>query len=234
MSEVAMLFRLQEVDLDSLAVQRRLLEVKAQQGETEALREARQRVEMARKEAADWRTRMTELELTLDSLTEKIEAGEKRLYGGRIRNPKELESLQMETASLKKRLGTVEEEALQAMERVEETRAALSQAEQHLQQVEAEWREMQAALKAEQQDLQRKLASLRAEREKVVAALSPEALSAYDDLRKRKGGRAVARLEGNVCQGCQVSVSANKVRAAQAGGTLAFCGNCERILYTVS
>jgi len=231
MNETAMLFELQQVDLDLVAVQRRLLEVDALLGETLALRDARQQVERARKGARTWHTRLTELELNLESLAEKIAAGEKRLYSGKVRSPKELENLQMETASLKNRLRAIEEEALHAMERVDETRAALEEAEQHLQQVEGEWKETQKALATERKELLERLNALNAERKERIAALSQKALSAYDYLRKQKGGHAVALLKGGVCQGCRVSVSANKVREVQAGGGLVFCGNCDRILY---
>jgi hypothetical protein len=231
MNETAMLFELQQVDLNMVALQRRLLEVEALLGETLALRDARQQVERARERARTWHTRLTELELNLESLSEKIETGEKRLYSGRVRNPKELESLQMETVSLKNRLRAIEEEALQAMERVDETRAALTRAEQHWREVEREWKETQKALAAERKELMRRLNTLTSERRERIATLSPRALSAYDHLRKQKGGHAVALLKGGVCQGCRVSVSANKVREVHAGSSLVFCGNCDRILY---
>lgn len=232
MNEAVALHDLQQIDLALLACARRLAEVQSQLEDSQALMDARQQVEATSERVSTWRARVREMDLAMESLISKIRSGEERLYSGQVHNPKELASLELETTHLKQRLGAMEEEALQAMEQVDDTSTALDTAERQLRELESAWQESQARLSAEQDDLQRRLASLRHERQQLAKALSANALRAYDYLRQRKGSTAVAQLKDGVCQGCRVSVSANKVREVHAGNTLISCGNCDRILYS--
>ena len=57
-------------------------------------------------------------------------------------------------------------------------------------------------------------------------------LHTYDTLRPRRGGRAMARLDGDACAVCLVAVSPSRTAAAAHDGEeLAFCENCGRILW---
>ena len=56
-------------------------------------------------------------------------------------------------------------------------------------------------------------------------------LALYEDLRHRRGGRAVAVLTGELCQGCGVTLPTNQAQQARQGEALPLCSSCERILY---
>ncbi len=232
MNEAVALHDLQQIDLELLACARRLSEVESQLEDSQAVLNARKQVEATSERVGTWRARVRELELAMESLISKIRSGEERLYSGQVHNPKELAGLERETTHLKQRLGALEEEALQAMEQVDEKSTALDTAERLLREMESAWQETQAQLSAERDDLQRRLAVLRRERQQLARTLSASALRTYDYMRQLKGDTAVAQLKGGVCQGCRVSVSKNKVREVHAGNTLVSCGNCDRILYS--
>jgi predicted nucleic acid-binding Zn-ribbon protein len=55
-------------------------------------------------------------------------------------------------------------------------------------------------------------------------------LHTYDTLRVRRGGRAVARIDGDTCAVCLVAISPSRLAAAREGEQLAYCENCGRIL----
>ena len=48
-------------------------------------------------------------------------------------------------------------------------------------------------------------------------------LAIYDDLRPRRGGRAVARLDGDECSACLVAASPFSLEAARFGDQLVYC-----------
>jgi len=229
MSEAAILYRLQQIDLALTDLQQRL-HTQTQLGETTELQQARNAVQATKKQASVWRTRLKEAELALESLVSKISQGEQRLYSGKVRNPKELRNLQRELTSLKQRRSAKEEEVLGAMVQVEDLARSQEEAHRHLRAVESAWRESQASLTAEQESLQKQLSELSKERREVAATVSANALRMYDYLRQRKAGRAVALLAEGVCQGCRVSVSSNKKREVQLQDSIVTCGNCGRIL----
>jgi uncharacterized protein len=66
-----------------------------------------------------------------------MQTSEASLYGGKIRNPKELQDLQVEIAALKRRTATLEDEQLEAMLAVEDAETQLTEANKNLNEVKA-------------------------------------------------------------------------------------------------
>jgi len=215
--------------LDRLS--RRLREIEASLGETEELRRARLDLEEAEKALHKLQAKLRDLELENAGLGDKIKANEQRLYGGTVKNPKELTSLQEENAYLRRRRSHLEDVILEVMIEVEEAQERADGARTHLTQVEEQWRVEQERLTAEQAALQDKLHALQERRQTLRTALPPDDLEIYDDLRRRRGGLAVSILKEGICQGCQMSLPSSKAQQARQGDVLVFCGSCDRILY---
>ena len=225
------LYRLQTIDLEIEQKTRRLEEVKARLTGNEEVERARLVLQESEKELSRWRTKLRDQELEMRSLTSKITSVEDRLYSGRIKNPKELANLQDESLYLKRKKSELEDRILESMIEVEEGEARVREQKERLAHLEAEWQATQARLIAEQEELTKRLSQLQAERIKLRKTIQAEDLALYEDLRHRKGGIAVALLEGELCRGCGVTLPASKVQKARQGNTLILCGSCERILY---
>jgi hypothetical protein len=231
MTKAEMLYRLQTIDLEINERNRRLEEVKAGLGGNEELRRLRQALQEGERRLSRQRTKLRDRELEMRSLANKIALVEDRLYSGRIKNPKELANLQDEVQYLKRRKGELEDQVLEAMIEVEESEASLTEQRERLARLEEDWQQTQAQLSAEQKELMTRLNQLQAERSELQKAIGAADLALYEDLRRRKGGRAVALLEGDLCQGCGVTLPTSKVQQARQGEALTLCGSCERILY---
>lgn len=231
MSKAETLYRLQTIDLEADARYRRLKEVKAALEGNEELPRVWQALQDEEKKLSRQRTKLRDRELEMQSLTDKIVSVEDRLYGGRIKNPKELANLQEEVQSLKRRKGELEDQVLEAMIEVEESEASVTEQRERLARLEEEWQETQARLSAEQNELISRLSQLKAERAGLQRAIEAGDLALYEDLRHRRGGRAVALLEGELCQACRVTLPTTKVQQARQGEALTLCSSCERILY---
>jgi hypothetical protein len=226
------LYRLQQLDSEQDAKQRRLVEIEAALGDDRALREARQSVKEAEERARRWQVRQRDLELEIESLSSRMARSEKRLYGGEVKNPKELSDLQAEIASLKRRRRKLEDTLLEAMIDREEADAALDEAVARLEEVESTWLTRQADLRAERETLQEHLEEIGRQRERVVPRIEAEILTTYERVRERKGGQAVAQIRGNACAACGVTVAPSlewKLRQ----GDLVHCDTCGRILVLV-
>jgi predicted nucleic acid-binding Zn-ribbon protein len=231
MGRVELLYRLQEVDTELDAKRRRLQQVQASLGETEELCQARARLEQAEAAYRRWQARLQDLELKVATLENKIRSSEERLYSGTVRNPKELESLQQELIYLRRRKGSEEDSLLEAMIGVEEHEAAWKDAQAQWEGVETAWTASQAALCRERDELVARLAELAELRTAREQAVDGADLKTYDNLLRRKGGIAVARLQGDLCTCCHVEVPSSQSQKARQGEVLVFCGSCERILY---
>jgi uncharacterized protein len=230
MSQVLELLSLQAID-DELAsyraanadVERRLL------GDDELI-EAR-RVLLEREtvlEAARREQRRAEAEV--EDISDRIAREETRLYDGSIKNPKELTSLQHEVETQKAMRSRFEDTLIQALDNAEAANREHREAAKAVTALEARWHTAQDALRHEARRLQDLITRGEAKREIQKPNVTPRALHLYEDLRKRKGGMAVSRLNGSTCSGCRIAIPDALRRKAMAPMDLAQCPNCERIL----
>jgi predicted nucleic acid-binding Zn-ribbon protein len=232
MSRSANLYALQQIDHETDSHRGRLAVINDSLGETNELRSARSRLNQAHEMLSQWRTKQRDQELVLQGLEQKRQASEHRLYGGKIRNPKELSDLQEEVASLGRRRASIEDELLETMMMVEEGEAEEKEASESLSRINGQWERDQAGLQAEKETLEGRLLELTALRQQRVASIAPADLESYEHLRPRKRGVAVAVLQGDECQGCMITVSAARVKQARSD-VLAYCGTCGRILHVI-
>jgi predicted nucleic acid-binding Zn-ribbon protein len=224
------LYELQNLDEELEHGQRRISEIGASLGETEALLQARRALAAAEEEHRTWMTRTRDLELEIESLENKISSSEKRLYSGSITNPKELSDIQSEVSSLKRRRSALEDELLEAMVYGDQVEATLEQCRATLEDAEAHWQADQTALQNEQRQLETRLEAVREERGKLRQSIDADDLAFYDKVRGRFGSITVTTLRDGVCGYCAVAPSSTKLKAIRSGRELLQCGNCGRIL----
>jgi predicted nucleic acid-binding Zn-ribbon protein len=161
----------------------------------------------------------------------KIKDTDQALYGGNVRNPKELQDLQNDIASMQKHQTVLEERQLQAMMALEESESASARSHQAVLAIETRRTEQEKTWQLEQAEVRAQLQTMEMQAEAALAAVLPEDLSLYQSLRKSKRGRAVVKMESDSCPGCGVTPSATRLDAARNGQEIVLCGNCGRILY---
>jgi len=231
MTAIADLYALQETDSALDQARAALERAEARLADTSEVDEAR--ATLQEREAAWRQAELAEraVELELEALREKIEPLETKLYGGSVRNPKELADLQADVESLKRRQSGIEDRALEAMAATEEAQAALNEARAALQEVEAARAAENRQLAEERERLLAEIAELEARRQRQSAGIDAQLLRLYEGLRASRQGRAVVRVERGLCQGCRISLPSNVLSRARSGTGLVQCTSCERILY---
>jgi predicted nucleic acid-binding Zn-ribbon protein len=231
MTIAADLYALQEIDSDVEATKASLAAVEEQLGESEELIAARQAVGEGRDALEDVSKQQRELEWQVDDLRSRLSDVEGKLYGGSVRNPKELGSMQDEANILRGQLRRREDELLDLMVRVEDRQAALRAAEESLTDVEESWRQDQKDLTSEKEKLEGELAGLEERREQQSGLIEARVLTLYDNLWERRQGRAVVKVERGMCGGCRISLPMTVLQKARSGLDVVQCVSCERILY---
>jgi len=229
MSQIDLLYRLQQIDDDIRAGKARLTVVVRSQRETEALLAARQHAESKAGQLREFRATQSNLDLELKSLNTKAQHSERRLYSGTVKNPKELEDLQNELESLTRRRSSLEDELLEAMIMVEEAQEEDTAARVSLEESEAHWAQDQADFRQEQSELIASVNTLTVQRKKHLEIVSAESLQAYEDAQRKAGTTAVVLLKNSRCRGCLVTVPENLVKWVDEG-QLIHCDSCSRIL----
>jgi predicted nucleic acid-binding Zn-ribbon protein len=165
----------------------------------------------------------------ISDITAKITVTNESLYSGRVRNSKELTSLQQELESLKHQRDPLEEKAMTLMEKIEAVQSHLEKLDVELKAVEGRLREEHKALHAQIDELTVKLATLKEQRAQAVTSISLDEARFYSDSKKRLG-IAVARVEQGTCGRCRISLSSAELQRARSGKVVQ-CSSCSRILF---
>lgn len=224
------LYRLQQIDRQIDRVRARLEIIQKTLENDKELKSVQTRFEDTTNENLRALHSMRSAEAEVDGLKIKIEQAESSLYGGNVKNPKELQDLQKEVASLKKHLTTLEERQLETMVLSETAGAEMEKAKADLEVVRSRLGNEHKKLIDEQLELVKQMESFGQEREAALAPIDTPLLAAYEDLRKKKRGVAVAEVEDDACASCGTTLNAALQQNARSQ-KLAYCPSCGRILF---
>lgn len=230
MTTVSQLYALQDIDLSIESGRNALQEAEALIGNTDELEEAREEAATRKEELHAAEKAFKEAEYEADELRQKIEPLEKKLYQGTILNPKELDDLQKDIDSLKRRRSTLDDQAIEAMEALEEAQRLQKEAQERLDAMETDHQAGQTVLRGRIAALESEIAERQKERDEEAAEVEPSLLQLYDRIAAIRQHRAVAKVEGGACQGCRLSLPSSLIQRARGGSNIVQCSSCERIL----
>lgn len=228
------LLDLQAIDttLAQLAHKRRTLPEHAELDELarrlSALTDERARAQVA---VDDIDRDIARLEKDIDQVRARKDKDQARLDTGR--GPaRELEALQHEMASLKRRQTELEDAELEFMEQRETAQATLDEIEAR----QAAARETREAAEARRDqvlaDIAKEEEFKSTSRQPLAADLPADLIALYDKVREASGGLGAALLKAGRCGGCRLELSGSeraRVKAAPADEVVR-CDECRRIM----
>ena len=178
---------------------------------------------------------LTRAERDVEQVRVRIDRDNNRLNAGQVSNARELESLQSEVASLRRRQSDLEEGVLELMEKRETAQALRDGAAAEGETVAADTASVTARSDVALGEINELDAKAQTARASVVAGLPDDLLALYDRVRAQSGGLGAAPLRRGQCLGCRVQLSTvdlNAIRAA-APDEVVRCEECRRILVRV-
>jgi hypothetical protein len=174
----------------------------------------------------DQRTREKDLEV----VQAKRSKTEGRLY--EVKTNKEYSAVLAEIEEIKQEKGRVEEEILVLMESQERLTADIKDAEARFKARETQGKQEEAALQEKLRAVEADLALVRTERAELARQLPAPVLADYDKLLKARGGLALAQvMKPNLCGGCRMTVTPQRLQELRAQSALLPCESCGRYLY---
>ncbi|HLB48170.1 MAG TPA: hypothetical protein VJL59_14275, partial [Anaerolineales bacterium] len=171
MSRASAIYRLQKIDTELDQRQAQLAEINTRLASNPAVQMAQVELAAAENELAAARRTAKALDDENLSLTAKIKEAEDRLYGGKVKNPRELKDLQTEIESFRRKRGGLDEEQLNAMDVVEAAEKKEAAARAALAAVEAARAEEQRDLSKDKGALEALIAKLGGEREAALISV---------------------------------------------------------------
>ena len=155
-----------------------------------------------------------------------------RLYSGEITNPKELQAIEVEIASLKRRQTELEDEAIVLMEQIEPVDGELAALGERMAALRVARTAATEELAAAEAEADAELATVLEERAALATSLDADLLATYERVLAQQGGVAVSRLAGNTCDGCHLALSAVELDRVkhERPDVLVYHEECGRIL----
>lgn len=232
MSRVSNLSRLQNTDQELDRCRKRLDEISAALADSAAVRSARAILEQAAAVRQAAQLTAKDAELAAATQRAKLDETERSLYGGSVRNPKELQDLQHEAESLQRHLAVLEDKLLETMVQLEDRERDEEVATGEFARVESAATYGRSNLMREQAEAEARFARLESEREVALAGVAPKDLALYTEMRESMGGRVVAVLHEGACGACGLALAASALQSVRNSAELFRCTQCGRILYS--
>jgi predicted nucleic acid-binding Zn-ribbon protein len=157
---------------------------------------------------------------------------EERMRSGEVTAARDLQAMDHEVGQLTERQHALEDEELVLLEEEEPLDVALAEQEAGAAALAAEEERLVAAVAAADVELRAAIEVCEASRAERAAGLPAELSERYERLRAHLGGVGAARLIGDRCDGCHLtlpSVELERMRALPED-TFATCPQCDRIL----
>ncbi len=231
MTTVRQLYALQEIDLDIDRVDRALAEAE-EELKTEISIENLETTLLAEEERLkDVQARQQENQMETSVRRERSESLESRLYDGSMVNARDLESLQHEAANVRSLLEQNEAMSLELSIQLEESQTRCAELHIELTEVKTRWEARRGELNQMVSSLNTERGDYDKQRRLLAGQVEQTALRRYETLRKSKGGRAVAKVERDLCQGCRMSLPTQLRQRVKSGRQTVNCTSCGRMLF---
>lgn len=171
------------------------------------------------------------IESKLSTKRIKLAQSESSLYSGKIQNPKELQDLQVEIASLKKAITILEDSQIEHWEKIEILTAIKTEKNNALEKVKMEDSLEIQRMESEISQLLNEQQRLLLEKKGVTSQISSSFLATYEKLVISKKGIAVSEIVDECCDSCGTTLTPSDCQHAKNHAIIQFCSNCGRILY---
>lgn len=232
MSAALGLYRLQHVDSQMDQIHGRLKAIQETLQNDRELRAAMDAFSASENESKTAERAFKSTGADVEKQRIKIELAESSLYGGKVHNPKELQDLQLDVASLKKHLVTLENIELEAMSALENAEQDMQTAKSQLERVQADKSIQYNDLTKESASLQKEIERLDSERKAVMSGIPQPSVLTYDSLRKQKRGVAITTVSDSACSACGTTLTPSQQQNARSTSQLFTCPTCGRILFS--
>ena len=165
-------------------------------------------------------------------LREKAAEVEAKMYSGTVSSPRELQAMQADIDQLRRHERTLETRELELMEAREPFDQDLVQLGEQSAALARDLDEARRALESSESAIDGEAAAEQKLRDGVAGDIEPSLVADYERRRAQARGVGVARLVGDTCQGCHLSIPATEVDRIRKSpeGTVSYCDNCGCIL----
>jgi predicted nucleic acid-binding Zn-ribbon protein len=231
--DTLLLVQEQDTALDRLRHRREALPARSELAARESdLTKRSSQVEALRSARDDVLKEEKRLDDEASSLDAHAKEMEQKLYSGTVSSPRELQAMQADVDSLKRHRSSIEDRELEVMERREQLDQDLAVADAALAELHAEVERLRGVIAEAEREIDAEIVVEQQARDEHAAAVPDRLLDDFERRRSRNRGAGAARLVGDTCQGCHLSIPSTEVERIRRApeGSVSYCDNCGCIL----
>lgn len=221
---------LQEVD-DLTRLSRKVLdEGAARQSQAEArLKSFESKLAAAESGLEEMRSRHRSLEAEVADLSVKKKNNESRQLS--IKNQNEYAALMKEAEFLASRIGEMEDEILDLLDRMEKAELEIGNLKMVVGEEAAVYAKSAGEIEKDLGDSRDRLAELARRREAIVENLPADQLKRYEEIARVRAGLAVTAAADGLCLACRLGFPPQIFNDLQRNEKIMTCPNCNRLIY---
>jgi uncharacterized protein len=228
--ELRRLWKLHQIDAALHEIRHRAAALDPGKKETATLQAEEARHAALEGEAKALHGEQLDLELKQRTAQDKAAKFEKELFGGKVVNPREVEAMQKEIATLKKQASSYDDRLLELMDLVPEAQAKVKALEPVIVKAKADLQARRKQALEEKTKLEEAFKANSAARPAAAKEIDAGLLAKYDAIRNKAGTGMAQIQKGNFCEGCHSHLAERTVQSAR-DDKLVTCEQCHRILY---
>ncbi len=194
----------------------------------------KQHIDKKKEELEAHRAKLKQLKVSADQKNLQLKSSEGRIYelNGKLNiaaNNREYEALRSQIAADTMAKSVLEDEILEALEKVDASQIESKKFELEVAKVEAELQQLIATVQEKEAGLKAQAAALQTQVAEAEQVVPPDLLPQYRRLVQAYGAAALAPVVNKSCSECFVSVTA-QVYVELRAGKVRFC-TCGRLMY---
>ncbi|MDQ6909177.1 MAG: C4-type zinc ribbon domain-containing protein [Actinomycetota bacterium] len=168
----------------------------------------------------------------LGNVEDKIKDLDVRLYSGEVTVIRELQALQADAESLRRRRSSLEDEVLEAMTEREPIDEELRALESERDRLDGEGAELRAAIAEAQANIDAELSAELEARAEATTHIPDDLMALYEKIRAQEDGIGAAALVNGRCGGCHLALPATELdrMKREPPDALVRCEQCGRVL----
>jgi predicted nucleic acid-binding Zn-ribbon protein len=183
-------------------------------------------------EDSDLAREQSKVDADVDQVRTRMQRDQQRLDSGQVGSPRELENLQHEIESLKRRQSDLEDVELEVMEKREVVQTRTEELRREKEQLVLSLAEAEQRRDSTWAEIDAENDKTRLQRDELAGSLPADLVALYEKLRSTSAGVGAAALHRGRCEGCHLQLNTtdlNRLREAAADDVLR-CEECRRIL----
>lgn len=228
--EMIHLIKLQEVDLQILALD------KAKEESPDSLRKAEETLEAKKREYQALLEEIEELQLRRRKFEDELEQEYQRLRKSQnrlmeVKAQREYQALLKEIEEIKKVNKQREQELIEMMERLEKLSQDKEQLAKEIEALEKAVEIERSKYEEHKDALDKKRAEIWKEREALASKIPSSLLKRYEFVKSRRNGLAVVPVKDAVCDGCHMNIPPQLYNELMRDDRVYECPICQRIIF---